>query len=626
MSKNYFITTPIYYVNDKPHIGHAYTTILADVLARFHRNAGEDTFFLTGLDEHGLNIQRTADKRGVTPQQHCDEMAPRFINLWEKLHIKYDDFIRTTETRHERVVQSILQSVYDKGDIYFDEYTGLYCVGCERFYTEKELVDGKCPQHNRPLETITDKNYFFKMSKYQQQLIDYINDNPDFIQPKHRKNEILGFLRQPLDDLCISRPKSRLEWGIEIPFDNEYVTYVWFDALINYITAPGYSSDDESFHKWWPAFHLIGKDILMTHAIYWPTMLFSAGIQLPKTIFAHGWWLSGESKMSKSLGNVINPLDLIDEYGVDPLRYYLMREMVLGQDSSFTPESFIKRYNSDLANDFGNLFSRVSTLINKNFDGIIPPQGDLTETERLVIQDSANVVKTVNGFIDKMRINEAIEEILQFVRSINRYMEVHAPWKLVRTDIEAAQRVLYTAAESLRISALLLKPVMPNRTNIILNVLSSKGNQLDWGGLESGTKLQKHDPLFPRIKIVDEKQPEISSKKIETAENVISFEDFKKVALQTAKVLEAEKVDGADRLLKLQVEIGNSKRQIVAGIAAHYKPEELSGKMIVVVTNLEPTTIRGIKSNGMLLAAKKGKELTLVTIDSTAVKSGTSIF
>jgi len=500
MSK-FFLTTPIYYVNDKPHIGHAYTTILADVLARFHRTAGDDVFFLTGLDEHGLKVQQAADERRISAQQHCDEMAPRFINLWEKLHIKYDDFIRTTENRHKEVVQNILQDVNDKGDIYFDEYTGLYCVGCERFYTEKELVDGKCPQHNKPLETITEKNYFFKMGKYQQKLIDYINDNPEFIQPKHRRNEILGFLRQPLDDLCISRPKSRLNWGIELPFDTDYVTYVWFDALINYVTAPGFATDEKSFKKWWPAVHLIGKDILMTHAVYWPTMLFSAGIQQPKTIFAHGWWLSGKSKMSKSLGNVVNPLDLIDKYGVDPLRYYLMREMVLGQDASFTPESFIKRYNSDLANDFGNLFSRVSTLIYKNFDGIVPKQGELTSQEIAVKSDAEAVVTKVNGLIAKMRVNEAIEEVLQFVRSINRYMEKQAPWKLVKTDKLAAERVLYTAAESLRVSAILLHPVMPNRTEIILDVLGTTNSKLNWGTLKSGTKLKGHKPLFPRIKV-----------------------------------------------------------------------------------------------------------------------------
>lgn len=626
MTNKYFVTTPIYYVNDKPHIGHAYTTILADVLSRYHRTGGDDVFFLTGLDEHGLKVQQAADERGIPAQQHCDEMAQRFTNLWDKLHIKYDDFIRTTEERHTKVVQGILNDVNDKGDIYFDEYTGLYCVGCERFYTEKELVNGKCPQHERELETITERNYFFKMSKYQQQLIDYINDNPDFIQPKHRRNEILGFLRQPLDDLCISRPKNRLSWGIDLPFDKEYVTYVWFDALINYVTAPGYASDDKSFKKWWPAIHLIGKDILMTHAVYWPTMLFSAGIPLPKTIFAHGWWLSGESKMSKSQGNVINPLDLIDKYGVDPLRYYLMRGMVLGQDASFTPESFIKRYNSDLANDFGNLFSRVSNLINKNFDGIIPSVENFTGDEKKVQDESEITIARVNELINEMRINEAIEEILQFVRSINRYMEQQAPWKLVKTDIEAAKRVLYTAAEALRISSLLLQPVMPNRTKIVLDVLGASNVELVWGKLASGIKLREHDPLFPRIKIDKPKENAPKQTKKPIAENVISYDDFEKVELTTALVLEAQRVAGADRLLRLQIEIGEEKRQIVAGIAEHYSLEELIGKMIVVVANLEPAEIRGIKSNGMLLAAKKGKELTIVTIDGAAVESGMRIF
>ena len=623
---SYFLTTPIYYVNDKPHIGHAYTTILADVLARFHRSAGEEVFFLTGLDEHGLKVQQAADKKGISPQQHCDEMAPRFIDLWNKLHIQYDDFIRTTEKRHEQVVQGILNKVYKNGDIYFDEYAGQYCIGCERFYTEKELVDGKCPQHNKLLETITEKNYFFKMSRYQQKLTDYIEDNPDFIQPKHRKNEILGFLRQPLDDLCISRPKNRLNWGIELPFDKDYVTYVWFDALINYVTAPGYSTDDSSFNKWWPAVHLIGKDILMTHAVYWPTMLFSAGIPQPKTIFAHGWWLSGESKMSKSIGNVVNPLDLIDQYGVDPLRYYLMREMVLGQDASFTPESFVKRYNSDLANDFGNLFSRVSTLIEKNFDGKIPEAVKSTEEELIIQKNTEAVIEQVNALIEKMRINEAIEEILQFVRSINKYMEQQAPWKLVKTDLSAAATVLYTAAESLRISALLLQPVMPNRTEIILDTLNVVDRELKWGRLQAGNVIKKHQPLFPRIKFEEADSNKMPTKKSVIQDNIITFDDFETVELKTALVVEAEKVGGADRLLKLQIEVGDEKRQIVAGIAEHYQPEELIGKMIIIVANLEPTSIRGIESNGMLLAAKIGKDLSLIVIDSNKIESGKKIF
>ena len=497
MSDTFFLTTPIYYVNDKPHIGHAYTTILADVLARYHRNAGQETFFLTGLDEHGQKVQQAAQKRGVDPMRHCDDMAPRFIDLWKRLHISHDDFIRTTEERHKKIVQQILQKVYDAGDIYEDEYEGLYSIAEERFITEKESESGEF----RDIKKLKEKNYFFKMSKYQQTLIDHIEFNPKFIQPKHRKNEILGFLRQPLNDLCISRPKSRLNWGIELPFDSDYVTYVWFDALINYITAPGFGSDDKSFAKWWPAsYHLIGKDILTTHTVYWPTMLMSAGIELPRSIFAHGWWLMGESKISKSLGNVINPMDLIDDYGVDPVRYYLMREMVLGQDANFTMESFLKRYNSDLANDFGNLLSRVSTLMKKNYDGKIPEPGELTSGEIKVQSDGENLGKIVNEKIESMRINEAIEETMQYIRSVNKYMEDNTPWKLVKEDKLAAGRVLYTAGEALRIGAVLLSPIMPSRTAVLLDALNVQNIGLEWGGLTPGNQLKDHEPLFPRVK------------------------------------------------------------------------------------------------------------------------------
>lgn len=497
MSKTFYLTTPIYYVNDKPHIGHAYTTILADVLARYHRNAGRETFFLTGLDEHGQKVQQAAEDRGIEPQQHCDEMAPRFIDLWEKLHISYDDFIRTTENRHKKIVQMFLQKVYDAGDIYEDEYEGLYSVSEERFITEKEAESDEF----RDIKKLKEKNYFFKMGKYQDALIDHIKSNPKFIQPEHRKNEILGFLRQPLNDLCVSRPKSRLNWGIELPFDKEYVTYVWFDALINYITAPGFGKDHESFDKWWPvSYHLIGKDILTTHAVYWPTMLMSANIELPQSIFAHGWWLMGESKMSKSIGNVINPMDLIDDYGVDPVRYYLMREMVLGQDSNFTMESFIQRYNSDLANDFGNLLSRVSTLMKKNYDGRIPDPGELSEAELRIKTKGESLCGTVNGMIKNMRLNEAIENTMQYIRSVNKYMEENAPWKLVKEDKSAAGKILYTAGEALRLGAVLLSPVMPNRTAILLDALNAPGVDLSWGGLKPGETLKDHEPLFPRVK------------------------------------------------------------------------------------------------------------------------------
>jgi len=497
MKKTFYITTPIYYVNDKPHIGHAYTTILADVFARFYRSKGYSTFFLTGLDEHGQKVQQAAELKGITPKEHCENMVSRFTKLWKKLHISNDDFIRTTEERHKKVVQNMLNKVFKSGDIYEAEYEGLYSVSEERFITEKEAETGEY----RDIKKLKEKNYFFKMSKYQKALINHIENNEKFIQPPHRKNEILGFLRQPLNDLCISRPKSRLDWGIELPFDKDYVTYVWFDALINYITAPGYGENKDTFNEWWPAScHLIGKDILTTHAVYWPTMLMSAGIELPKTIFAHGWWLMGDSKMSKSVGNVVDPIDLIDDYGVDPVRYYLMREMVLGQDSNFTIDLFISRYNSDLANDFGNLLSRVSTLMNKNYDKKIPNPGELLESEIIIKNNAIALCEKVDELMMDMRLNEAIELVMKFVRNVNKYMEDNAPWKLVKTDIKAAGRVLYTAGEALRISAVLLSPVMPNRTSLLLETLNAIDTNQNWGGLIPGKQLKEHKPLFPRIK------------------------------------------------------------------------------------------------------------------------------
>ena len=496
MNKTFYITTPIYYVNDIPHIGHAYTTILADVLSRYQKQIGNDSFFLTGVDEHGQKVQEAAKKRGVNPLQHCDEMAKRFTSLWQELHISNDDFIRTTEQRHQKVVKKILNIVNDAGDIYADEYEGLYSISEERFITEKESESGQF----RDIKKLKEKNYFFKMSKYQDQLIDHINKNPKFIQPEHRKNEILGFLKQPLNDLCISRPKSRLDWGIELPFDSNYVTYVWFDALINYITAPGYGEDPQEFQKFWPAsIHLIGKDILTTHAVYWPTMLMAVGIELPKTIFAHGWWLMKDEKMSKSSGNVINPLDLIEDYGVDPVRYYLMREMVLGHDASFSKESFITRYNSDLANDFGNLLSRVSTLINKNYEGIIPNVSDFSTLEIKIQHSSREVVKNFDSHMSNMAINEAIEEALQFVRSINKYFEQSVPWKVVKDDKISAGTILYTGAEALRIAAVLLSSIMPERTKNLFLVLNTTSTGRDWGGLKPGTQLGSSIVLFPRI-------------------------------------------------------------------------------------------------------------------------------
>ncbi len=492
-------------MNDNPHIGHAYTTILADVLARYHRNEGEEVFFLTGLDEHGQKVQQAAQARGVPEQQHCDELAPRFLNLWKKLEIQNDDFIRTTQPRHIQAVQAALQKVYDAGDVYSDEYEGWYSVAEERFITDTEKDSG----HFRDVKRLKERNYFFKMSKYQQRLIDHINAHPEFIQPEHRKNEVLGFLRQPLGDLCISRPKARMGWGIEIPFDKDYVTYVWFDALINYITAAGYLDDSARFKKWWPAsVHLIGKDILTTHAVYWPTMLFSLGLPLPKTIFAHGWWLIGETKMSKSLGNVVSPLDLVDQYGVDAVRYYLMRDMTLGEDANFTMENFIKRYNSDLANDFGNLLNRVSGLIGKCFGGKIPErpdQEDMDWTEAKKIQDYASLKDYgkdfVYKFINQMEVNGAIIYIMGIVAMANKYLESQAPWKLAKTNPKAAAMVLYVAAEALRIAAVLLQSVMPKKTSEVLEVLGAVDSGCHWGELKPGTVLKAHPPLFPRIEV-----------------------------------------------------------------------------------------------------------------------------
>lgn len=502
MSDNkFYVTTPIYYVNDKPHIGHAYTTILADVLARYHKVKGEETYFLTGLDEHGQKVQQAAEKRGMAPQDHCDDLAPRFIQLWKKLNIKNSDFIRTTEARHKEVVQKILQQVYDNGDIYADEYEGWYSVSEERFITQTEKDSGEY----RDVKQLKEKNYFFKMSKYQQKLIDHINENPDFICPESRKNEILGFLRQPLGDLCVSRPKDRLNWGIELTFDKEYVTYVWFDALINYISAIGYLSDDEKFNKWWPhSLHLIGKDILTTHSVYWTTMLFSLGLPLPKKIFAHGWWLIGESKMSKSLGNVVSPLDLVDEYGVDAVRYYLMAQMVLGQDCSFTLESFITRFNNDLANDFGNLLNRVSGLIRKNFDGVIPACDRLTAEDNEIVDLVLQVEQEIEDAIEKLEIHTAVASTLKLVSRTNKYLEHQAPWKVAKEDLKRSGTILYVATEALRIAAVQLIPIMPSKAKDVLEVLNAVGSNIEWGGLLSGSKLEAHDALFPRLELPKE--------------------------------------------------------------------------------------------------------------------------
>ena len=617
--EKFFITTPIYYVNDEPHIGHAYTTILADVLARYHRLFGDDVYFLTGTDEHGQKLQEAARKENRSPKEFCDQMVMRFKKVWQSLSIGNDDFIRTTEDRHVRVVAKILQEIYDRGEIYAADYEGWYCVFEERFWTEKDLIEGTCPDCRRPVNKITEKNYFFRMSKYQDWLISYIREHPDFIQPDIRRNEVLGFLRQPLGDLCISRPKSRLSWGIELPFDKDYICYVWFDALINYISAIGYLSDSKKFDKWWPAIHLIGKDILTTHAVYWPCMLKAIGIEQPRTIFAHGWWLAGETKMSKSLGNVVKPLQLADKYGVDPFRYFLVREMTLGQDASYGEDSFIARYNSDLANDLGNLLSRVTKMVESYSAGIIPKPGAVMGSDHELEDKAKGLLEAFRERIDSFKLNLATEDILDLVRATNRYLEINRPWDLGKNgDRDRLNSVLYNSAESLRLVAALLSPIMPERCQNIRKQIGVDGDkssyELKWGIIKPGTKIGRGDSLFPRLK-KETTEAHAAPAIPNTGRLKITFDDFSKVELRTALVISAERVEGAEKLLRLQIDLGDEKRQIVAGIAQYYKPEELVGKTIVVVANLQPAKIRGVESNGMLLAAKSGNKLVLLTSD-----------
>ncbi|MBQ8754212.1 MAG: methionine--tRNA ligase [Lentisphaeria bacterium] len=627
---NFYVTTPIYYVNDKPHIGHAYTTVLADVLARYHRSLGDATYFLTGTDEHGQKVEKAAAKRNMDNLAHCDETVVRFQELWKRLGITNDRFIRTTQEFHKKVVSDILQKLYDAGEIYKAEYTGWYCVGDERFFTEKDLVDGKCPECGREVQPIKESNYFFRMSKYQDWLIDYIQTHPDFILPAFRANETLGFLRKPLNDLCISRPKSRLAWGIELPFDKDYVCYVWFDALINYISGVGYQQDDEMFEKWWPAScQLIGKDILTTHSVYWPTMLKAMGLPMPKTIFAHGWWLTGNTKMSKSLGNVVNPMDMVDKCGVDAFRYFLLSEMSLGNDANFSEEAFVARYNSDLANDLGNLLSRVVKMTLRSCEGVVPAPGELAPEDIELNTEVANAVAAMEQSLKAMKIDQGIDAVMNAVRAGNRYLEKTAPWTLAKKgETERLHTVLYTAADALRQVAVLLAPVMPEKMAELREVLGYTGDEakacriadLKNAADLAGRKMTDCAGLFPRIQVEEEAKAVAPAPKAEKAKEVppvelIGIEDFAKVQLKTAKVLKAEKAENSDKLLKLQLEVGTETRQIVSGIAEYYTPEAITGKTIILVANLKPAVIRGIESNGMLLAAKKGKKLHLVTLD-----------
>ncbi len=657
MTNKFYITTPIYYVNDVPHIGHAYTTIAADTLARYHRLLGDPVFFLTGTDEHGQKVEKAALDRGLTPKAHADSMTVNFGRLWTKLDITNDAFIRTTDPEHITVVQELLQKLFDKGEIQRRTYEGWYCTPDERFWTEKEIVEGKCPDCGRPVERITEDNYFFLMSKYQTQLIEHIERHPQYIRPESRRNEVLGFLKsQTLGDLCISRPKSRLSWGIEIPFDRAFVTYVWFDALVNYFSATRYlspsaqgSTDSGTRERfWWPAdCHLVGKDILTTHSVYWSTMLMALGLPLPGTIFAHGWWTRDGKKMSKSVGNVIDPNDVVDSYGPDAFRFFVLREVPFGLDGDFSTETFVTRFNTELANDLGNLLSRVQTMIGKYFDGRIPAPGPELPADRELRETAVLVPGRIDEDLAQLAFTKYLHGAWTLVTRANRYVEENAPWTLAKKgDLERLGAVLYNLSESLRLIGLYLFPVMPGASQKIWNALGI-GKQLSasrmdleqgWGRLAAGTAIQPGAQLFPRIEKERRTRPDTGAgkakeKKVDKpgiepqkpsvqpvpaaakAVEPVGIEEFMKIDLRVGTIIAAERVEKSEKLIKLKVDIGTETRQVVAGIGKSYAPEDLTGKSIVIVANLKPAKLMGVESQGMLLAASSGDLLAVATFD-----------
>ena len=621
--KNFYVTTPIYYVNDAPHIGHSYTTVLADILTRFHKLLGHQTFFLTGTDEHGQKVQRAAAKRGVSPQEHVDEYNLRFKNLWKKMGIGYDYFIRTTDADHKKFVSDCLQMLWDRGEIYSKEYEGWYSVGEERFFTQDELDENGCdPISHRPVEWLKEKNYFFRMGKYRERLIEYLESHRDWIVPDYRWNEIRGFLKQPLNDLCISRPKARLSWGIPLPFDADYVTYVWFDALLNYVSAVMTFDENGKLvpkktypngETIWPAtYHLVGKDIITTHSVYWPTMLFALGFPLPKHILAHGWWLVGNDKMSKTTGHVVNPMEYMEKYGVDAFRYYLARDMVVGQDASFTHEGFVRRINSDLANDLGNVLNRVHRLVLNNFGGILPKPGNFGTEENDVLKIASRLEKSVPDLLENVKLSQAVEEILSLVRAVNRYLEQKAPWKLAK-DAERKNElatVLFVSAEAVRIALSFLSPVIPEKSREGLEMLGTtlEGvSDLGWGKFKGGEKFGQGAALFPRI-VEETPKAEVPEKPKQN--KPLAKEDVPAAMdIRAAKILEVADHPDATSLYVLKVDVGEGEaRTICSGLKASYKPEELKGKTILLFANLKPAPLRGIMSNGMLFAGDTDEE------------------
>ena len=645
--ERFYITTPIYYVNAKPHLGHAYTTIIADTMKRFQQMMGKEAYFLTGTDEHGDKIVQAAEKNKCTPQEYVDQISQLFKDLWPELGICNDQFIRTTDPEHKKVVQEVLQKVYDTGDIYFGEYGGHYCYGCERFYTEKELEDGLCPQHQTKPEYIAEKNYFFKMSKYQDWLKQHILDNPDFIRPERYRKEVLSLLDSgELEDLCISRPKSRLEWGVELPFDNNFVTYVWFDALLNYVSALEWP-DNEKFKKFWPNVqHIVAKDILKPHAIFWPTMLKAAGFEPYNNLNVHGYWLVNDTKMSKSLGNVVAPLDMAKKYGIDPFRFFLLRDMHFGNDASFSEEALALRMNAELANDLGNLFSRVLSMVKKYFGGVVPQPAEYTEADMELRELASNSVKNFQQLFDNVRFSYGIESLWELVRALNKYVDSSQPWTLAKEgDTARLGTVMYTLLECMRKVALHLWPVMPESAE---KLVAQLGLEFDaaaanlpaeveaWGTMPVGIEIAPGSNLFPRVdmdklrKEIEEatKAAEAIAKKeaAPAAQEIaapIEFDDFMKVDLRVGKVLVVEDHPKADRLFRCEVDLGEEKpRQILAGLKEHFTAEDLQGRQVVVVANLKPRKIRGLESHGMMLALKTEDGMEMLTA-SGEVPAGT---